>query len=367
MDDTHDIQDLASRLASAADYLHIDELTEQKSSLEEASAAPDFWNDQDHAGKIMEELTSVKAVLDDYAKAQKLLDDARVAEEFLAETHDVSFETDVKQALQALADILNQLELSSWFSGPFDAGNAIVTVTPGQGGLEAQDWVEMLFRMYTRFAERHKWRVEVLDAPIAEGIGLDRATFKVTGKNAYGMLRGEQGVHRMVRISPTDAKKRRHTTFAGVEILPVLPENIEVEINPADLRIDVYHASGPGGQGVNTTDSAVRITHLPTGIVVTCQNERSQLQNKAVAMEILRAKLYEEERKKREDKLNQLRGPKHEISFGSQIRNYVFYPYQLVKDTRTDEETSKIDDVLDGDLDAFVLSYLRWKTSQESR
>ena len=253
--------------------------------------------------------------------------------------------------------------MSSWFTGEFDRSNAIVTVTPGQGGLEAQDWVEMLFRMYTRFAERHAWKVEVLDAPVAEGIGLDRATFKVSGRNAYGMLQGEQGVHRMVRISPTDAKKRRHTTFAGVEVLPVLPDSIEVEINSADLRVDVYRSSGPGGQGVNTTDSAVRLTHLPTGIVVTCQNERSQLQNKAVAMEILRSKLYEFERAKRAEELDELRGPKKEISFGSQIRNYVFYPYQLVKDTRTGEETSRIDEVLDGDLDAFVLNYLRWKTA----
>lgn len=346
-------------------YLHISQEKERLSTLEAKAAAPDFWNDSQTASAVMEELNATKALLDDFSSAQDLLGDAQAAAELYKETADETFLHEEEKTLKTLEKKLDELELSSWFTEDFDHGNAIVTVTPGQGGLEAQDWVEMLFRMYARFAEHHRWRVEVLDAPVAEGIGLDRATFKVTGKNAYGMLKGEQGVHRMVRISPTDAKKRRHTTFAGVEVLPVLPDNIEVEINPADLRIDVYHASGPGGQGVNTTDSAVRITHLPSGIVVTCQNERSQLQNKAVAMEILRSKLYEQEQKKREEELDELRGPKNEISFGSQIRNYVFYPYQLVKDTRTEVESSKIDDVLDGDLDTFVLSYLRHKTAEK--
>ena len=219
----------------------------------------------------------------------------------------------------------------------------------------------MLFRMYLRYCDRRKWKVDINDAPVAEVIGIDRATFTVSGKNAYGMLRAEQGVHRLVRISPTDAKKRRQTTFAGVEVLPVLPQEIEVDIDPNDLRIDVYHASGPGGQGVNTTDSAVRITHLPTGTVVTCQNERSQLQNKAFAMNVLRSRLYELEKAKRDEELDELRGPKHEISFGNQIRNYVLYPFQLVKDTRTGIETGKVDSVLtDGDLDEFIIGYHRW-------
>ena len=225
----------------------------------------------------------------------------------------------------------------------------------------------MLFRMYLRYCERRGWKVDVNDAPVGDVIGLDRATFTVSGKNAYGMLRAEQGVHRLVRISPTDAKKRRQTTFAGVEVLPVLPDDIEVEIDPSDLRIDVYHASGPGGQGVNTTDSAVRITHLPSGIVVTCQNERSQIQNKASAMQILKARLYEQEKAKREAELDELRGPKHEISFGNQIRNYVLYPFQLVKDTRTGIETGNVSSVLDdGDLDRFIVGYHRWAVSQQA-
>ena len=257
------------------------------------------------------------------------------------------------------------LILASWFTDELDHGDAIVTITPGQGGLEAQDWCEMLFHMYQRYCERRGWKVDVNDAPAAEVIGIDRATFTVSGKNAYGMLRAEAGVHRLVRISPTDAKKRRQTTFAGVEVLPVLPDDIEVEIEQSDLRIDVYHASGPGGQGVNTTDSAVRITHLPTGLVVTCQNERSQLQNKAAAMQILKSRLYEMERERRESELEELRGPKHEISFGNQIRNYVLYPFQLVKDTRTGLECGNVDSVLkDGDLDAFVIAYHRWSCGE---
>ena len=255
------------------------------------------------------------------------------------------------------------MELASWFTGEFDHGDAIVTIKPGQGGLEAQDWTFMLFKMYMKYCARRGWKVTVNDCPAAEGIGIDRATFTVEGKDAFGMLRAEAGVHRLVRISPTDAKKRRQTTFAGVEVIPVLPDNIDIEIAPDDIRVDVYHASGPGGQGVNTTDSAVRVTHLPTGIVVTCQNERSQIQNKAACMQILKARLYELELQKREEALDEIRGPKTDIGFGNKIRSYVLYPYQMVKDLRTGVETSNVDAVLeDGDLDAFVVGYHRWAT-----
>ena len=221
----------------------------------------------------------------------------------------------------------------------------------------------MLFRMYQRYCDRRGWSVTVNDAEPGEVIGLDRAMFTVSGKNAYGMLRAEQGVHRLVRISPTDAKKRRQTTFAGVEVLPVLPDDVVVEIDPNDLRIDVFHAHGHGGQGVNTTDSAVRITHLPTGIVVTCQNERSQIQNKAFAMGVLKSRLYEMELARRAEEIDELRGPKTDIGFGNQIRSYVLYPYQMVKDLRTGVETGNVDSVLsDGDLDKFIVGYHRWST-----
>jgi peptide chain release factor 2 len=223
----------------------------------------------------------------------------------------------------------------------------------------------MLLKMLTKYAERRKWKVELNDITPGVEIGIDRATFTVHGRNAYGMLQSESGVHRLVRISPTDEKKRRQTTFAGVEVLPVLPEDVEVEVRDEDLRIDVYRSSGPGGQSVNTTDSAVRITHLPTGIVVTCQNEKSQHKNKDAALKILRARLYEIEKAKRDAEIDELRGPKRDISFGSQIRNYVLYPYQMVKDVRTGIETGNVDAVLDGDIEQFVVGYHRWRVKGE--
>ena len=293
---------------------------------------------------------------------QALLDDVRAAAELADE--DESFAEEAKSLLAKLDEELDGLEVSSWFSGRFDAGDAILSVNPGSGGLEAQDWTEMLYKMYLHYAEDKGWKVTVLDAVPGEGIGLDKATIQIEGRNAYGMLTSENGVHRLVRISPTDDKKRRHTTFASVEVLPVLPDDIEVDLNPADVRVDVYRSSGPGGQCVNTTDSAVRLTHIPTGIVVTCQNEKSQLQNKESAFCVLRAKLYEIEQRKREEQIDELRGERMENSFGSQIRNYVLYPYQLVKDLRSGVETSNVDAVLAGDIEQFVIGYHKWRVSQ---
>lgn len=355
------LQALAERLSEVEGYLHLIEKRQQISELEAESARPNFWDDAEAAQKIMTQLASLRDDVAGIDRAKEKLGDAEAAFELGTELGDQA-SIDESQALAAsLEKDLSELELSSWFTDELDHGDAIVTIKPGQGGLEAQDWCEMLFRMYLKYCDRRGWKVDINDAPVAEVIGLDRATFTVSGKNAYGMLRAEQGVHRLVRISPTDDKKRRQTSFAGVEVLPVLPEDIEVAIDPNDLRIDVYHASGPGGQGVNTTDSAVRITHIPTGTVVTCQNERSQLQNKAAAMNILRSRLYEIEKEKREAELDELRGPKREISFGNQIRSYVLYPYQLIKDLRTGTETGNVESVLsDGDLDQFIIAYHRW-------
>lgn len=355
------LQALAERLSEVEGYLHLIEKRQQISELEAESARPNFWDDAEAAQKIMTQLASLRDDVAGIDRAKEKLGDAEAAFELGTELGDQA-SLDESQALAAsLETDLSELELSSWFTDELDHGDAIVTIKPGQGGLEAQDWCEMLFRMYLKYCDRRGWKVDINDAPVAEVIGLDRATFTVSGKNAYGMLRAEQGVHRLVRISPTDDKKRRQTSFAGVEVLPVLPEDIEVAIDPNDLRIDVYHASGPGGQGVNTTDSAVRITHIPTGTVVTCQNERSQLQNKAAAMNILRSRLYEIEKEKREAELDELRGPKREISFGNQIRSYVLYPYQLIKDLRTGTETGNVESVLsDGDLDQFIIAYHRW-------
>ena len=355
------IDAIAARLAEVEGYLHVEERRGVIEDLERQSAEPGFWDDAVAAQAAMAKLSTAKQDVAGVDAAHARLDDVRAAFELGKETGDEELLTEAATGTDALERDLSELELSSWFTGEFDHGDAIVSVTPGQGGLEAQDWCDMLFHMYLRYCERRGWKVTVNDAPAAEGIGIDRATFTVSGHNAYGMLRAEQGVHRLVRISPTDAKKRRQTTFAGVEVLPVLPDDIEVDIDPGDVRVDVYHASGPGGQGVNTTDSAVRVTHLPTGIVVTCQNERSQIQNKATCIQILRAKLYELELQKREEALDELRGPKREIGFGNQIRSYVLYPYRMVKDLRTGCETGNVEAVLDdGDLDPFVFAYHRW-------
>lgn len=356
-----DLTALEERLHEVEGYLHLDARRAEVAELEGRSAQAGFWDDADAARKVMEQLTRAKEDVTALEDARSKLDDARTAFELGSEMGDEDLLAEAESLCAGLGHDLGELELASWFSDELDHGDAIVTVTPGQGGLEAQDWCAMLFRMYQAYCARRGWKVTVNDAPAGEAIGLDRAMFTVAGHNAYGMLRAEQGVHRLVRISPTDAKKRRQTTFAGVEVLPVLPDDIQVEINPDDLRIDVFHSHGHGGQGVNTTDSAVRITHLPTGIVVTCQNERSQLQNKAFAMNVLRSKLYEMELERRAAEMDELRGPKHDISWGNQIRSYVLYPYQLVKDLRTEVETGNVDSVLTaGDLDKFVVAYHRW-------
>lgn len=357
---------LEARLDEVEKYLHLDEKRGRVAELERESAAPGFWDDGDRARTLMAELSSARDDVNAVEGARTALGDARTALEFAAESDPeeaAEFEAEATASARALAHAIDELELSSWFTGEFDHGDAILTIKPGQGGLEAQDWTFMLFKMYMKYCARRGWKVTVNDCPAAEVIGIDRATITVEGKDAFGMLRAEAGVHRLVRISPTDAKKRRQTTFAGVEVIPVLPDDIDIEIASDDIRVDVYHASGPGGQGVNTTDSAVRVTHLPTGIVVTCQNERSQIQNKAACMQILKARLYELELQKREDQLDEIRGPKTEIGFGNQIRSYVLYPYQMVKDLRTGVETGNVESVLDeGDLDPFIIGYHRWAT-----
>ena len=363
-----DLDALEARLTEVEAYLHIDEARGRVGELEQASAAPGFWDDADAARAHMAELAQVKGDVALVDGARERLSDARAALELAEEMGEEDGAEFVAEAAEAAAELthsIDEMELSSWFTGEFDQGSAILSIKPGQGGLEAQDWTFMLFKMYMKYCARRGWKVTVNDCPAAEVIGIDRATITVEGKDAFGMLRAEAGVHRLVRISPTDAKKRRQTTFAGVEVIPVLPGDIQIEVAPDDIRVDVYHASGPGGQGVNTTDSAVRVTHIPTGIVVTCQNERSQIQNKAACMQILKARLYELELQKREDTLDEIRGPKTEIGFGNQIRSYVLYPYQMVKDLRCGVETSNVDGVLeDGDLDPFIIGYHRWATEQ---
>lgn len=360
--DEKDLEKVAQRVEAAHGYLHIDERAAELAKLDEEIAQPGFWDDASHAQSVSKQASVLRDTIAEYDEAAALLDDARAAFDLASE--DELFAEEASAALDKLDELLDALEISSWFSERFDGGDAILTVNPGSGGLEAQDWTDMLYRMYVRYAEKKDWKVTVLDVVPGEGIGLDKATIQIEGRNAFGMLKSESGVHRLVRISPTDDKKRRHTTFAGVEVLPVLPDDIEVDLNPADVRMDVYRSSGPGGQCVNTTDSAVRLTHIPTNIVVTCQNEKSQLQNKEAAFRVLKAKLYEREEQKRQEELAELRGDRMDNTFGSQIRNYVLYPYQMVKDVRSGIETGNVDAVLDGELDEFVIGYHRWRVSQ---
>ena len=360
--DEKDLEKVAQRVEAAHGYLHIDERAAELAKLDEEIAQPGFWDAASHAQSVSKQASVLRDTIAEYDEAAALLDDARAAFDLASE--DELFAEEASAALDKLDELLDALEISSWFSERFDGGDAILTVNPGSGGLEAQDWTDMLYRMYVRYAEKKDWKVTVLDVVPGEGIGLDKATIQIEGRNAFGMLKSESGVHRLVRISPTDDKKRRHTTFAGVEVLPVLPDDIEVDLNPADVRVDVYRSSGPGGQCVNTTDSAVRLTHIPTNIVVTCQNEKSQLQNKEAAFRVLKAKLYEREEQKRQEELAELRGDRMDNTFGSQIRNYVLYPYQMVKDVRSGIETGNVDAVLDGELDEFVIGYHRWRVSQ---
>jgi len=307
---------------------------------------------------VARENARVQATIGSYRAQREGVDEAQVFLE-LAEEGDADALTELAQQVTALTGRLDQLELQQLLGGEHDAGDAIVEIHPGAGGLEAQDWAEMLLRMYLRWCERRGYTAELVEQQVGEGAGIKSATFTVSGPYAYGYMKAEGGVHRLVRISPFDANARRQTSFASVLVMPDIGEDIEIEIRDEDLRIDTYRSSGAGGQHVNKTDSAVRLTHLPTGIVVACQNERSQHKNKAMAMKVLKARLYEIERQKQEEKMAAITKGKKDIGFGHQIRSYVLHPYRMVKDHRTNTEVGNADGVLDGDLDAFIDAYLR--------
>jgi peptide chain release factor 2 len=322
------------------------------------------WDDPSSAQRLTTELSRLNDVLARHDRLVKQLDDVRVLDELLADEDDHELGRELSSKLSGLEADLERIELANLLSGEYDAGDAVATIHAGAGGIDAQDWAEMLLRMYLRWAERERLAAEVDEILLGEEAGLKSATFTVTGPNVYGLLSAERGVHRLVRLSPFDQAHRRHTSFASLDVIPLLPEeDDEVEIDPKDLRIDVYRSSSAGGQSVNTTDSAVRITHLPTGITAACQNERSQLQNKAVAMRILRARLAERARREREQKLEDLRGERRDIEFGSQIRSYVLHPYRLVKDHRTGFEVGNVDAVLDGDVTPFIDAFLHWRAT----
>lgn len=322
-------------------------------------AAPDFWDDPQEAAKVTRELTEVKQRIGVWESARSKQDDLAVLFELADEEDDEETLGEVAAGLADLTRDVESLELSSLLSGEYDSNNAILSIHSGAGGTESQDWAQMLLRMYTRWAEKRDFKVDILDQLEGEEAGIKSATLLIEGPLAYGYLRAEKGVHRLVRISPFDASGRRHTSFASVEVLPEVEDDVSVDLNPADLRIDTYRASGAGGQHVNKTDSAVRITHEPTGIVVQCQSERSQHANRESAMKILRSKLAERQMMEQQQKLMELRGEQNEIAWGSQIRSYVFTPYTMVKDHRTDAEVGNVQAVMDGEIDSFIEAYLR--------
>jgi peptide chain release factor 2 len=329
--------------------------------LQEQASDPALWGDQARAQRVTSELARLTDGISRYEGLHRKLDDAVAIDELLEGAADPELEHELAGSLAQLESDLEKVELEAMLGGEFDRHDAIATVQAGAGGTESQDWAQMLLRMYARWAEREGFSLEIDEIHHGEEAGIKSATFQLRGTNAYGMLSAERGVHRLVRISPFDAQKRRHTSFASLDVIPALDEAEagDIEVDESDLRIDVYRSSGPGGQSVNTTDSAVRITHLPTGIVVACQNERSQLQNKAVAMGILKARLAELERQRREEQMDDIRGERKAVDFGSQIRSYVLAPYQMVKDHRTDEESGDPQRVLDGDLERFIVAELR--------
>jgi peptide chain release factor 2 len=319
--------------------------------------APGFWDDNRRAQELIRERSELSRAVGRVKELATRVEDLGVMFELASETGDSGLDTEIVEGVAALRTELDDFELKVMLAGPHDSRTAVVSIHPGAGGTESQDWAQMLMRMYLRWCDRAGFKAEVVDLLPGEEAGIKSATIEVTGEYAYGYLRGETGVHRLVRISPFDASRRRQTSFASVHVAPEV-DDVEVTVREEELRIDVYRSSGPGGQGVNTADSAVRITHLPTGIVVACQNERSQLRNRDTAMRILKARLYELAEQKRREEMTELTGQKKEIAFGSQIRSYTFHPYQLVKDHRTGVEVGNVEGVMDGDLDPFIKAYL---------
>lgn len=342
--------------------LDIENTIKEIAVLEEKSIAPDFWDDMEKAQKTMQKIGSLKAKVEAYNGLYSSFEDAEVMIELANEEGDLSLLEDCTESVEAIEKRCETLTLSTLLNGEFDAGNALITFHPGAGGTEAQDWAEMLFRMYVRWGERNGYKVSTLDYQEGDVAGIKSVTILVEGENAYGYLHGEMGVHRLVRVSPFDSSGRRHTSFASLEVMPEINDDVDVEIREEDIKMDVYRASGAGGQKVNKTSSAVRLTHVPTGIVVSCQIERSQHQNREVAMRMLKSKLVEIKQTENLERIEDIKGDQKEIAWGSQIRSYVFMPYTLVKDHRTNFEMGNITAVMDGDIDGFINAYLKMKS-----
>ncbi len=347
-------------MSSIEAVVDLDALRGEIKRLNEEAAAPDLWDDQAKAQKVTSRLSYVQGELNRVESLRRRLDDIEVLAELAEAENDADTRAEVEAELPRIAAAISELEVRTLLSGEYDSREALVTIRSEAGGVDAADFAEMLMRMYLRYAERHGYPTEIYDTSYAEEAGIKSATFAVKAPYAYGTLSVEQGTHRLVRISPFDNQGRRQTSFAGVEVVPVVEQTDHIEIPDDEIRVDVYRSSGPGGQGVNTTDSAVRLTHLPTGIVVSCQNERSQLQNKASAMAVLQAKLLDRKRQEEQAKIDALKGDSSG-SWGNQMRSYVLHPYQMVKDLRTDYETGNTAAVLDGEIDGFIEAGIRWR------
>jgi peptide chain release factor 2 len=360
-DPTEEIASASRRLAEAEQYLRLDEIRDRRLELEDAVAEPGLWDDADRARKVNRELAEITDDIEIFERLRTKIEDVETLVELATEDVDADLGDEIDTTLSELSAAFDELEMRSLFTGEYDEKDAVCHIQSGEGGTDAQDWAEMLLRMYRRWAENHGFDFEIESINEGTEAGITSAEFIVRGRRAYGMLQAEHGVHRLVRISPFNKEAKRQTAFASMNIVPFFDEVAdEVDIDEGDLRIDTYRSSGAGGQHVNVTDSAVRITHLPTGVVVSCQNERSQHQNKDRAMQMLAARLLDLERQKRDEELAAISGEAKKVGFGSQIRSYVLQPYQMVKDLRTGHEVGAVESVLDGDIDGFVESYLMW-------
>ena len=359
------LNDLGEKLDQMRISLEIPAKEEKIAELEYKMSEPSFWDDAAAAQKLNQELAALKGGVDTYKELMAKYEDAETLYEMGIEESDPSMEADIRAELTLIAEGLETLQLEVLLSGDYDANDAILTLHAGAGGTEAQDWTQMLLRMYGRWAERHGFTVDTADLQPGDEAGVKSATLFIKGHNAYGFLKSEKGVHRLVRISPFDSQARRHTSFSACDVMPEIDDAVEVPINMDDVRVDYFRASGAGGQHINKTSSAVRMTHEPTGIVVQCQNERSQLQNKEQCLKMLRAKLFELEQEKKEEEIARLEGVQQKIEWGSQIRSYVFQPYTMVKDVRTNAETGNVQAVMDGDIDPFIRAYLNAKANHE--
>lgn len=363
-DTTATVSELRKRLDEARDFLDLDTKGKELVELRQKASSPDLWDHPEEARAVSQRLSRYEGLFEKVDGLASQIEDAEVLLELAAEAADEESRQEAIEQLMEASKILDDLELESLYFDEYDDADAILSVHAGAGGVDAQDWAEMLARMYQRYLADSGFAVTVEEVTEGDEAGIKSATFTVKGDRAYGTLESERGVHRLVRISPFDANARRHTSFAGVDVVPDMGEQADVEVNEEELRIDTYRSQGAGGQHVNTTDSAVRITHIPTGTVVQCQNERSQLQNKARAMAMLKAKLAERARLERQAHLDEIRGEQGEAAWGRQVRSYVLQPYQMVKDLRTDHEVGNVQGVLDGDLGGFIEAYLRWRRAE---